>query len=87
MPSRKPLTMFAVSYSSGIPNHYRILGLPEGETADLVFKIKGAVEKWKIRRNDEGAFNGAYKNADEALVALQAQVDAESHQGNQGPPQ
>ena len=71
------LSMFAVSYSSGSPNHYRVLGMPEGESADLFLRIKRTVETWKIRRNDEGALKGAYKNADEALVALQAQVDSE----------
>ena len=65
------LTMLVTAYSSGMPNRYEVLGLPAGETADL-----GSLQRWRIRRN-KTRYRGAYKNAEDALAALQAQVDAE----------
>jgi hypothetical protein len=64
------------AYSSGVPNRYKVLGLPGGETDDIRFIILGSVEKWKIRRN-RNKFKGACNSAEEALAVVQAQVDAE----------
>ena len=61
-----------VSFSSGIPDRYEVLGLPHGQTAEIVLQMVRGVETWKIRIGGTGRFRGGYKSADAALSVLQA---------------
>ena len=69
------LRMVAGGYSSGVPNMYRVEGLPNGETADIGLMTRGSAQTWKIRRNNRGKFGGTYATAEEALAALQSEID------------
>jgi hypothetical protein len=65
------LTLEPISFSSGVPNCYQVLGLPDGETAEITLRITRMVEAWKVRYNDRGRFTGAHKTAEAALAVLQ----------------
>jgi hypothetical protein len=65
------LTMEPTRYSSGVPVSYRVLGMPDGQTADLVLKTLRFVEVWKVRFGGRGKFSGKYNSPEMALVAIQ----------------
>jgi hypothetical protein len=52
------LKMEAVSFSSGVPNRYEVLGLPDGRRAEIVSKIVRSIEIWKVRHNCRGRHTG-----------------------------
>ena len=70
------LTIVVTGYSSGMPNRYEVVGMPNGETVIIRLTVLGSVEKWRIRRGN-GRFRGAHESAEHAFAELQAQVDAE----------
>jgi hypothetical protein len=65
------LTLEPISFSSGVPVSYRILGLPHGQTGELVLKEHRSIEIWKIRFGGRGRFRGHYSSAEMALLDLQ----------------
>ena len=69
---RAPLTMEPISYSSGIPTRYRVLGLPKGQTAEIALRHVRSAAMWKIRFGQAGRYSGSYRSDDEALAAIQA---------------
>ena len=66
------ITLEPVSYSSGVPVHYRVLGLANGETADIVIRRVRSIEVWKIKLGPAGRYRGTYRSEEEALSALRA---------------
>jgi hypothetical protein len=68
------LGLVATKYSSGVPSRYQVIGLPDRKTAEVGCVTKGEVETWRIRR-DRGRFVGAYATAEDALAALQSDID------------
>jgi hypothetical protein len=69
------LTIEPLSFSSGVPSRYRVLGLPEGETAEIAYRVIRLIEVWKIKRN-KGRLGGVYANAEQALGVLQRRIEA-----------
>ena len=56
---------------------YAVLGLPPNESAQI--HDFGGDQGWRIRRVKDGVagdWQGSYESAEDALAALQAQVDA-----------
>jgi hypothetical protein len=68
--------MVVIEYLSGMRNRYEVVGMPGGQTAEIRLTVLGSVEHWRICRNS-GRFRGAYNNAEDALSALQSQVEVE----------
>jgi len=64
------LTVEPISFSSGVPNRYRVLGLPDGQTAEIFLKRTGSTETWKIRMGQARRYRGRYGSEEEALSAI-----------------
>jgi hypothetical protein len=71
------LTMEAISYSSGVPSRYRVLGLPDEKSAEIILKVTGSREVWRVRPRS-ARFKGFFQCPEDALAALQAAVDIET---------
>jgi hypothetical protein len=65
------LTMEPTAYSSGVPVSYRVIGMPDGQTAELIQKTARRIEVWKVRFGGRGRFSGQYDSPEMALVAIQ----------------
>jgi hypothetical protein len=73
-PIETDLTLEPLSFSSGVPSRYRVLGLPDGQTAEIAYRVIRSIEVWKIKR-DTGKLAGVYTSAEEALNVLQRQTE------------
>jgi hypothetical protein len=68
-PSRCPApTLQPISFSSGVPNRYGVLGLPDGQTAEIALKRVRSIEMWKFRIGETGRYRGKYRTAEDALA-------------------
>jgi hypothetical protein len=71
---RTPLTLHALTFSSGIPNQYEVAGLPFGQKAFIALRRRRTAEIWKLKRSGSNLYKGSFSTEEAALAALQAEL-------------
>lgn len=71
---RTPLSLRALTFSSGIPNQYEVVGLPFGQEANIALRMKRNVEIWKVKRSGSNQYKGSFNSEEAALAALQTEL-------------
>jgi hypothetical protein len=69
-----PLTLNALTFSSGIPNQYEVVGLPCGQKAFIALRRRRTAEIWKLKRSGSSLYKGSFSSEEAALAALQAEL-------------
>jgi len=67
------LTLRTLTFSSGIPNQYEVVGLPDNQKAYIALRKKGNTDIWKIKRSGATQYRGSFSSEEAALAALQAE--------------
>ena len=85
--------MFTLSLDEGLRTYlnsapeatyyYQVNGMPDGQKGFITRKSGSILDpRWELRREKDGVssdWTGSYKTADDALAAIQKEVDAETN--------